>query len=103
MLRSLSATLLLMLALPPLSACAAGGGGRITDADPIPVREGATLVPHSARGLHIKGLRYVDIDEDDVTSPVVMSFRRNEVSPELPLLRSVVTSCVAEESRSLLS
>jgi hypothetical protein len=61
----------------------------------VSARFGTTLVPYSARDLHIEGVCYVDIT-DDVTAPVVMSVRRGESSAELALLRTFVESCVVD-------
>jgi DNA-binding transcriptional LysR family regulator len=49
---------------------------------------GAALVPESVRGLHRADVAYVDLDEADFTSPVMLSWRRNDDSV---FLKSVVS------------
>jgi len=42
---------------------------------------GVTLVPESARQIHHRGVRYVDIHDPDATSPVILSWRKDEDNP----------------------
>lgn len=55
----------------------------------VAAEEGICIVPESVRQSRTEDVRYLEIAEA-VTSPIIMSFRRGETSPELNVMAQVI-------------
>lgn len=61
----------------------------------VAAEEGTCIVPESVRQSRTEDVSYLEI-EGVVTSPIIMSFRRGETSPELKVLGQVIANTYRE-------
>jgi DNA-binding transcriptional LysR family regulator len=60
---------------------------------------GVSIVPASVRRLGRSDISYIDLDEPDMHSPIIMSYRKNDSSPLLAQLKKQVGEIAPPKSR----
>ena len=63
----------------------------------VAAQAGIALVPAGVRQLRRDGVVYRDLDEDSATSPIIMSHRRDDTSPEIGVILELIRDIYREE------
>ena len=63
----------------------------------VAAQAGMALVPAGVRQLRRDGVAYRDLDEDGATSPIIMSYRRDDASPEIGVILELIRDIYREE------
>ena len=63
----------------------------------VAAQAGMTIVPAGVRQLRRDGVAYRDLDEESATSPIIMSHRRDDASPEIGVVMGLIREIYLEE------